>query len=430
MATRTNLALATEVSSMLKADKIVVSIGGKVRTIKLENLMSSINNGNEQLLRQVAWGIPLLDETQSSTSRPMTGNTSAWTAYKSRIGRYLVTASGKAAKLSPSSSGVYADGTALDETKGSIMVIGPRLYYLVQNDSVTGIPYLWMSEMPISSHYVGQNGFNVIGAYKASISSGQLVSRSGVPFDSSGKTIDGYWNCAQSFGSQWGLVDYDLWKWVIMIGMSELQNTNFQSTLGYGVGGSSGISWDSTVLAMLCGATKSLGDTTGKIDISNGTNSSRISLLGIEDFYNLQWEFIQGVFFGSSSNSGQSGNEIFLYSGNRMPTSAELTSHPSGSYRQLTRLTIEGWLRTIIKGEYFDFFGSATGGDSSSYYGDYNYNNSTGQVLFVGGAAGDGASSGPFYVDSLYGWSLAGSNVGARPAFYGVISFVNGKDIV
>lgn len=423
------MALATEVSSMLKADKIVVSIGGKVRTIKLENLMSSINNGNEQLLRQVAWGIPLLDETQSSTSRPMTGNTSAWTAYKSRIGRYLVTASGKAAKLSPSSSGVYADGTALDETKGSIMVIGPRLYYLVQNDSVTGIPYLWMSEMPISSHYVGQNGFNVIGAYKASISSGQLVSRSGVPFDSSGKTIDGYWNCAQSFGSQWGLVDYDLWKWVIMIGMSELQNTNFQSTLGYGVGGSIGISWDSTVLAMLCGATKSLGDTTGKIDISNGTNSSRISLLGIEDFYNLQWEFIQGVFFGSSSNSGQSGNEIFLYSGNRMPTSAELTSHPTGSYRQLTRLTIEGWIRTIIKGEYFDFFGSATGGDSSSYYGDYNYNNSTGQVLFVCGDADGGAYSGPFYVYSTYGWSYAYSGIGSRPAFYGVISFVNGKDI-
>ena len=30
---------------------------------------------------------------------------------------------------------------------------------------------------------------------------------------------------------------------------------------------------------------------------------------------------------------------VFIYEGNRMPTAAELTTHPNGKYRQLTRMT-------------------------------------------------------------------------------------------
>lgn len=57
---------------------------------------------------------------------------------------------------------------------------------------------------------------------------------------------------------------------------------------------------------------------------------------------------------GSSNNSAQSGTEIFIYKGNRLPTTAELAAHPNGEYRQATRQTASGQVQEIILGEHFD----------------------------------------------------------------------------
>lgn len=59
---------------------------------------------------------------------------------------------------------------------------------------------------------------------------------------------------------------------------------------------------------------------------------------------------------GSSNNSAQSGTEIFIYKGNRLPTTAELAAHPNGEYRQATRQTASGQVQEIILGEHFDIF--------------------------------------------------------------------------
>lgn len=61
---------------------------------------------------------------------------------------------------------------------------------------------------------------------------------------------------------------------------------------------------------------------------NTGVDCSRVNMMGIEDPYGWQWEFLQGVFCGSSNNSSQSGTEIFIYKGNRLPTTAELAAHP------------------------------------------------------------------------------------------------------
>ena len=89
----------------------------------------------------------------------MIGNTAAWTEYKLYCGRYLVTNDGRAAKLSPTNSAVFADGTTVDETKGHVMWIGPRLYYRVQTDSVSGVPILWLSMLPIVTEAFCCTGF-------------------------------------------------------------------------------------------------------------------------------------------------------------------------------------------------------------------------------------------------------------------------------
>lgn len=427
----------TSVSSMLRSNSVLVEVGGSVRRITLENFMNAINAGDEQLLRQVAWGVPIKQASTSSTNWGRIGNLTAWQEYKLNCGRYLVTNTGKAAKLHPNHSDVYADGTVLDETKGHVMHISPRLYYRVQTDSVSGLPVLWMSQLPIGGHYIGNahgGMYNVIGAYKGSISGTALVSRSGVAPTGS-RTIQSFWDAARVNGTDWGLINVDLRKLMIMFGLSEYGDTNIQAKLGYGIGGSTSLDLWTAAAVLLIGATKSLGDNFGNIPITvvngefTGVNCSRVNLMGIEDPYNWQLEMSQGAYFGSSANAGHTGSEIFLYEGNRLPSASELTATPSGSYRQLTRPTTSNYVQKIILGEYFDTFPSLLGGNSTSYWADYFYGNTTGQLCLWGGTAYDGSQSGLAFVYSNHAFSDASSTVGSRLAYYGMLNFVNGKDI-
>ena len=212
-------------------------------------------------------------------------------------------------------------------------------------------------------------------------------------------------------------------------------NANAQASLGQGVGGAAGLSWDtvnaSTVLKTT-GLTKSLGDASGTVAIASGANadSCHVSVLGVEDYWNLQWEFVQGIYFGNSGNSGQDGDEVFIYEGNRLPSASELASHPDGQFRELTRLTTSGYVKVMTKGEYFDMIAtSVTGGDSNKSWSDYFYGSATGQVCLVGGTSARGSSSGPLSVDSVNAWSRASSGLGARPAYYGPVTIVDGADL-
>lgn len=437
-----NLGTATLVTSALKSNAVLIEVNGSIRRITLDNLMNVINSGDEMLLRQVAWGIPL-KQNQSNPAWGVIGNTGMRDEYESRCGRYLVTPNGLAAKLSPTNSGVYADGTALDETKGNIMFIGPRLYYVVKQDATSGIDYLWLSQLPIGGHYIGNcnnDEYICIGAYKGSMSGSTLVSRSGVAPTGS-KTIEAFWTAAQVNGKDWGLTNYDHRRYMMMLGLGHYGNPNIQTCLGYGVGGDTSKDVWGVASALLTGATKSLGDSMAKIDIAalvNGTNtttnSSRVNLLGIEDPYGWQWEMIQGIYCGNSANSSQQGNEVFIYEGNRMPTAAELSTHPTGHYRQISRRTASsdsnGYVKTMTIGEYFDIIATAIGGGATSYWCDYEYLNNTGQLLLWGGYADNGSFSGLGYAYSTSAFSSSSSSCGSRLAYYGALTFLPGKQLV
>lgn len=428
----------TLVTSILRSNTVLVEVGGSVKRITVENFMNAINNGDEQMLRQVAWGIPIKQSTQSSTNYGVIGNTAAWEEYKLYCGRYLVANDGRAAKMSPTNSAVFADGTTVDETKGHVMWIGPRLYYRVQTDSVSGVPVLWLSMLPIGGEFVGgANGgmYNCIGAYKGSMNGSALVSRSGVA-PAGSKTINAFWTAAQVNGKEWGLTDYDQRKLMLMLGLSEYGDTNIQAKLGYGVSGSSNLDLWGAAASLKTGATKSLGDNWGKIGISlvngsiTGVNCSRVNMMGIEDPYGWQWEDIQGVYCGNSANDTQDGTEIFIYKGNRLPTTAEVSTHPNGEYRQATRLTTSGYVQEIMAGDNFDIFPAKIGGGSTSYWADYSWANNTGQLVLWGGTANDGAYCGLAYAHSHDAWSASGASVGSRLAYYGNLTFVTGAELM
>lgn len=428
-----NLATAAQVQTMLRTNSVFVEIDGSIRRISLDNLMSSINEGNEQLLRQVAWGVPIKDTIQSSPDWGRVGNLDMWEEYKSLSGRYLVTNDGKAAKLSTVNSGVFADGTALNESLGHVMVYAPRLYFLVKNDEVAGIPYLWMSMLPIGGHYIEAP---CIGAYKGSMSGSALASRSGVA-PAGSKTINAFWSAAQVNGKNWGLINYDHRKFMIMILLSEYGNPNAQGMVGNGLTGTNNSSDYTTALSFPCGNTKSLGDSFGSVvheyTMSNGTQTTGacdVSLMGIENPYAQQWEMVQGMYCGSANNSGQNGTEIFIYEGNRMPSSSELATHPSGDYRQLTRQTTSGYIAQMILGEHFDIMVKSLGGGGTSYWCDYSYANNTGQLVLWGAYASYGAFAGLGSADSPYAWSNSNSSLGSRLAYYGELTFMSGAELV
>lgn len=430
---KSKLANAQTVSSMLRTNSVLVEIDGSIRRISLDNLMTSINEGNEQLLRQVAWGVPIKDTIQSSPVWGRVGNLDMWEEYKSLSGRYLVTNDGKAAKLSTVDSSVFADGTVLNESLGHVMVYAPRLYFLVKNDEVAGIPYLWMSMLPIGGHYIEAP---CIGAYKGSMSGSALVSRSGVA-PAGSRTINSFWNAAQVNGKNWGLINYDHRKFMIMLLLSEYGNPNAQAMVGNGLTGTNNSSDWQTALSFPCGNTKSLGDSFGSVSheytMSNGSQTSGacdVSLMGIENPYAQQWEMSQGIYCGSANNAAQNGTEVFTYEGNRMPSESELATHPNGDYRQLTRLTSEGYISQMILGEYFDVLAKKTGGGGTSYWCDYSYANNTGQLVSWGASAIDGARAGLGYAYSSHAWSYSDSAIGSRLAYYGKLTFMSGAELI
>ena len=221
-----------------------------------------------------------------------------------------------------------------------------------------------------------------------SMPSTALVSRSGYA-PKGNISITAFWNAARVMVPTGGW-SYDT-QAIRMFGLSEYGDTNIQAKLGYGIGGSSAKDLWPTASSLLTGATKSLGDNFGKIDISVvngdliGDDCSRVNLMGIEDAYNWQWEMSQNVYFGSSANAGQTGNEIFIYEGNRMPTAAELADKPSGSYRQLVRPLQVDMFRILYLVSTLIYFLHSWVVDLTSYWADNFYGNSTGQLCLWGG---------------------------------------------
>lgn len=433
-----DLAKVGAVNSMLASDHVMVEIGGSIKRISVKDFMNSIQTDSLNL-SQYAWGIPIYQSPSSKTSPEWgrAGNLDMWAQYKETTGRYLLTQDGRLAKLSKTNSNYFADGTVVDETKGNIMFHSPRLYYLVKTDAVTGIPYLWLSLLPIGGHYIESPCF---GAYKADVISDKLVSRSGrVP--KGGLTISQFWAKARANGNDYGLSCYDHRRLMVMLQLSEYGNPNCQDKIGYGVAGSvSGDFWGAAS-KLTTGATKTLGDSCGSIPIDAlpdatagkpaSVNSSRVSLFGIEDGWNWQYEMTQNIYFGKSENTGQTGKEVFIYEGNRMPTDAELTTKPAGDYRKLERMDGEGYVSKMVLGEYFDLIAqSTTGGGSNNYWCDYFWRNlATGQLCLFGGGAFSGSTSGLASVYSRIAFSGATASFGARLAYYGKTQYVNGADL-
>lgn len=424
-----NLGSVDSVNSILKTNSILVEVGGSPRRITLENFTKSIQSGDLNLALY-AWGVPLKQKSQSSPNWGRIGNTAMFEQYEEQCGLYQLTNTGLMAKLSRTDKSKFADGTTVNQSKGHIMFWGPRLYYLVKEDAQAGYPVLWMSTLPIGGHFIEAP---CIGAYMGGNVGDILVSRSGLSVDNN-KQIRTFWTNARKNGKDFGLMNYDHIRYLNMLNLSKFGNTNVQENVGYGPCGDSN-TWEK-VNAIKTGATNSLGDKCGKIDISATAGNAKAchtNFYGIENLWGWYWQMIQGVYFGISKNTGQTGAETFIYEGNYLPTDAELSTKPSSTYRTVQRAITGGYVKNMALGEFFDIIPSVVGGDgtgSNSYWCDnYWVDAAVGQLFRFGGYAGDGAHCGLGSVNGNGAFSFAHGSCGARLAYFGTPKFTDGANL-
>ena len=409
----------TKLEEVSEVDYVIGIKDGAAKRISKKNISV------ETELHGMAWGI-ILNPNSANAELSVVGNYALWTEFKESIGRYQMNNTGKAIKLHPLDSSKYIDGTDIDTSKGHIMVHVPDLYYKVVEQS-NGNSILWMSARPIGGHAIhtsGKGNGSWIGAYIGREVDGALVSKPSLNPTRS-KTISSFFATAQVNGPDFGLSDYEHRQLMMMLYLSEYHNENSQACLGYGMNGNAN-NWVAGVQNALTGETASLGDGCGSVafhsDDEATANACHISLFGIEDPYGWFWEMIQGCYFGNSGNEAQTGSEMFVYKGNRMPTSDELTTQPSGAFRQLTRPTSSGNVYALQMGDHFDVLPGKLG---SGGWSDYHWANTTGQLLLWGGTAYDGSDCGLACSDSIPAFSYAGSSRAARLAYYGVATVVS-----
>ena len=87
-------------------------------------------------------------------------------------------------------------------------------------------------------------------------------------------------------------------------------------------------------------------------------------------------------------------------------------------------------MQEIILGEHFDIFPKKIGGNSTSYWADYSWANTTGQLVVWGGSAYHGASCGLACAYSNLAWSSSPADLGSRLAYFGNLTFVSGASLM
>ena len=394
---------------------ILLDETGKRIVEKFKSIERAIRESNYK-----EWTLTINTSTYEIT---MSGDVQSWLIYRSKLGRYIVSNDGKARKLNKENSDLLEDETSYDITSGHIMTRFPNLYFTCVTKS--NIVTITLSEKPFAN--CKAFGEQWIGSYLGNVlSDGTLVSRSGLNPTRS-MTINSFWEAAQKNGSNWGLSDYRQRQMMMVIYLCEFLDANSQLCLCYGMNGNDN-NWVPVVYNAITGKTNILGDRCGYVFfLESGQRvnlACHVSLFGIEDPYGWFWEFIQGVYFGSSNNSGQTSTDVYIYEGNRMPTSDELITQPTGLFRKITRVTSSGWIKNLMWGENMDILPAVLGGDSATGHGDYSWTLNTDQVLTFGGHARHGANCGLACSDLGLAWQSWYSNIGARLAYYGVVDIV------
>lgn len=336
--------------------------------------------------------------------------------YQRAMGGYMMkVVNGKAyaAKLDPSTWEFFADGTQVDDaSKYETMVHVPDCHFKADNKTLQ-----FGGLFPIAGGKTFDSP-NWVGAYEMYVDgNGVGHSRPNVS-PSHSRTMSSFWSCAQKLGSNFGLANYGFQCLIEALFQVSFGDLNSQSVIGSGFQHSN---WEACRNVVM-GKCISLGDGSGKVLYNDATlgNQYPVKLFGFEDLWGKLWEFRPGIRFYMDGDT----RYAVVYSGNRVSNTADgrkftIPSSADGQY--ITKKTL---------GAYWDAFPQAVGGGDSTYYCDGFWASTAGELLLLGGSADSGSPCGLSSASSNGGFSLSGSYIGARLAFYGNPTIVSGSELM
>ena len=402
------LAKVSQVDAMSSTDSFIIEAGGSERRVNLETLKGVLAS---------AITTPPSIYTLEQNSNVAFDVSSNWAAYMytSYMKGYLFkVVAGKvyAAQLNESWN-AFADGTAIDDiSKYETMIHVPKCHFKGEGTKMT-----FGGLNPVAGGHTFDSP-EWVGAYLMYVdANGVGHSRPGVA-PSHSKSMSEFWSCAQKLGSNFGLANYQFQCLINAVYQAYYGNLNSQEVIGSGFQHSK---WEACRDVPM-GKCISLGDGSGKVLYNDATlgNQYPVKLFGFEDLWGKLWEFRPGIRFYMDGDT----RYAVVYSGNQVSNTANgrkftIPSSANGEY--ITRKTL---------GAYWDAFPQAVGGGDSTYYCDGFWASTGGELLYVGGHAGNRSLCGLSSAYSYYGFSISWANIGARLAFYANPIIVSGSELM
>lgn len=395
------------VSAMNTEQTFLIVVDGAIRRLSLGDLQKMMGNNIFY---------PTITLEQSSNPQFSLPTPFMADMYQRAMGGYMMKVlNGKAyaAKLAHSNWEFFADGTKVDNAaKYETMVHVPDCHFKADNKTLQ-----FGGLFPISGGKIFESP-NWVGAYKISYDGNSVAHSRPNTTPKHTQTMSQFFAAAQKLGSNFGLANYGFQCLIEALYQLSFGNLNSQSVIGSGFQSSS---WEACRDVPM-GKCISLGDGSGKVLYNDATlgNQYPVKLFGFEDLWGKLFEFRPGIRFYMDGDT----RYAVVYSGNQVSNTANgrkftIPSSANGEY--ITRKTL---------GAYWDAFPQAVGGGDSTYYCDGFWASTSGELLYVGGGAGDGSLCGLSFADSNNGFSDSRTALGARLAFYGNPIIVSGSELM
>jgi hypothetical protein len=321
--------------------------------------------------------------------------------------------------MCPKDSSKFLDGSTVPLDKGQFMVYLPRLYYLVKEDKENNRRYLWMSDHDIGGHYLESS---MLGAFLSTNYNGKAYSRPSDDIGNDWSTVAGF-ERNQAVGKYFNNMDYDQWRYLIMLHLSEFGTNDIQKTIGKG-----------DTYNNIVGNTLTCGDSIGYYK----SKSSDIETHKLYSYGKQNFLGIEGIINMKTLCGGllQYNDGIYTYKDptNLYKTKDEIVALGKGNYRVITGIVKASINSTVhigdfIGGDYFDTFISKEykdnvssknwGRDSQQLELSFSYNDN----IFLFGI-GYYNNCGLAYAVGKYEFDRVNKEFAVRNGYFGPIKFI------
>lgn len=245
---------------------------------------------------------------------------------------------------------------------------------------------------------------------------------------------------ANGLGNSWNIYTYNEHRAICHLFLIEYATRNSQKAVntaltvegfrqgGLGSGCTTGtvtINGATTYSFIPTGSSDSLGSGSGEVTVtiqqtdSSGSNTTTTTrkcnrYRGIENPFGHVWKHTDDVISVYISSYGAR----FWYKCDSPDHFGDSISNDNPYYKNIAaNAVVTGYKTKIVTTSTCDFFAlSCNNGSETTYWCDYNWDNTDGSLhcLLIGGGSGDGSLAGLFYLASAYGVGYSRAHIGSR----------------